>query len=111
MLQVAVGVRHVNAVRCHVLLHDIPRATRQADALALADGIEPEPAMLGQRPAGLQLDDLAGPFAKVKSNEFPILYLAQKTDALAVLAVAIGQLPLARQDRKSVVEGKKGGTG
>src|SRR5438034_10655672 len=41
VVEVAVGVRHVNAVGRHVLLHDIPRPTRQADAFALADGVEP----------------------------------------------------------------------
>src|SRR2546422_8737198 len=97
MVEVAVGVRHVNAVGRHVLLHDIPRATRQADAFALADGVEPKAAMFGQRPAGLQLDNLTRPFAEGMPNKFAILDLAKKANALAVLAVAIGQIPLARQ--------------
>src|SRR6266516_3706925 len=97
MVEVAVGVRHVNAVRRLVLLHDIPRATRQADALALADRVDPKAAMFGQGPAGLQLDDLTGPFAEVMPNKLGILDLAKKANALAVLAVAIGQVPLARQ--------------
>src|SRR5436309_3429444 len=57
MAEVVVGVRNVNAVGHHVLLHDIPRPTSQADALALADGVEPKSAMFSQRPAGLPLDN------------------------------------------------------
>src|SRR6266496_873983 len=97
MAEVVVGVRHVNAVGCQVLLHDIPWTTRQADALALADGVEPKAAMFGQGPAGLQFDNLTGPFAEVMANKLGILDLAKKANALAVLAVAIGQIPLARQ--------------
>ena len=76
MVEVVVGMGHVNAVGRHVFLHNIPRATRQADSLTLADGVEPESAMFGQRPAGLQLDNLAGPLAQVKSNKLRILDLA-----------------------------------
>src|SRR6266516_2097698 len=53
--------------------------------------------MFGQRPAALQLYNLTGSFAEVMSNKFGILDLAKKANTLAVLAVAIGQIPLARQ--------------
>src|SRR5206468_4890339 len=89
--------RHVNAVGRHVFLHDIPRATRQADAFALADGVEPKAAMFGQGPAGFQLDNLSNPFAEVIPNKLVIFDLAKKTNALTVLAIAIGQIPLTRQ--------------
>src|SRR5438552_8677401 len=97
MVAVAVGLRHVNALGRHVLLHHIPRATRQADAFALADGVEPESAMFVQRPTGLQLDDLTGLFSEMIPNKLGILDLAKKANALTVLAVASWQIPLARQ--------------
>src|SRR6185312_702780 len=97
MVKIMVGVRNVHAICGNVLLHHIPRAARQADALALADRIEPEAAMLGEGFSGFQFDDLAGAFAQVMTDEFRVPDLAEKADSLAVFAVAIGQIEFARQ--------------
>src|SRR5205814_1396503 len=97
MLEKTIRVRNVNAIGGRVFLHDIPRAAPQADAFALPDGVKPETAMTRQDAAGLKLDDFASLFAQVIPDKLRILDLAEKTDALAVLAIAIRQPPVARR--------------
>ena len=53
--------------------------------------------MFGQRATGLQFDNLPDSLAKVIADKLRILDLAEKTDALAVLAIAIREPPVARQ--------------
>src|SRR5690242_1308258 len=103
MVEIMVGVRNVHAICGNVLPDDIPWPARQADAFALADRIEPEAAMLGEDFSGFQFDDLAHPFAQVMTDEFRIPDLAEKADSLAVFAVAIGQIELARQPPHGVL--------
>src|SRR5947199_8126670 len=97
MVKVMVRVRNINPIGRHVLLHDVPRAAPQADALALADRVKPIPTMCRQGLPALQFHDFALPFDQVIPDKLGILDLAQKTDSLAVFAVAVGQVPLPRQ--------------
>lgn len=52
-----VSVRYINDIFIRVLTGHIPRTTAQAQTFSLSDGVEPEPVMFPDFPAGFQLDD------------------------------------------------------
>ena len=87
-----VAVTDVEHVLSHVLLHYKPRAAAEAHTLALADGVKPQSLVLTDALAGLQLDDVAGLFAKIATDIFVIVDLSQKADALRVLAAGTHQV-------------------
>ena len=66
--------------------------------------------MFRQRLAALQLHNLPRPLAEIIPDKLGIFDLAEEADALAVLALATGQAPLARQlshfDLAQVTEGE-----
>src|SRR3989449_9689615 len=103
VIEIMIGVRHINAVGRHILLNDIPGTARQTDAFALADGVKPETAMSSEGSPRLQLDDFTRAFAEVMTHELRILDFAEKANPLAVLAVAIGQIVLTRQASHAVL--------
>ena len=73
-----IAATHVDYVVVYVLAHDVPRAAAQAQALALADGVEPEAAVLAQLPSRLQFNNRPGALAQVAANEVVIVYVTRK---------------------------------
>ena len=80
-----------------VLADHVPWAAAQAQAETLPDRVKPVSQVCTQALPGGGVDD--GPFAlsQVELDELAVVDLAEKTDALAVLAVAGRQLVLMRQ--------------
>ena len=71
-----VAVTDVEDVLDDVLLDDEPRSAAEAHTLALADGVEPQPAVLADAAARLQLDDVAGLLAEVAAYVVVVVDLA-----------------------------------
>ena len=74
-----------------------PGSSPQAEAVALADCMEPESFVGTHFQSGLQLYDVAGLFAQVKFDKVAVVDLSKETNALAVFAILIGQVEFGRQ--------------
>ena len=85
----------VQGVGREILLHDdevfVVGVGRQADALALADGVAVQAAMLADRLAG-GVRDRSGGVGDMPLQEVLHRHLAEEADALAVLAFGVRQL-------------------
>ncbi len=79
-------------VLCHIFLHDEPRAAAEAEALTLADGVEPQSAVLTDDAASLQFHNVARLLAEVAAYVFVIIDIAEEADALRVLALGVDEV-------------------
>ena len=90
-----IAMRHIEDILEDILLHHKPRATREPHALALPNGMEPEPPMLTNASPRFQFNNITWLFTKIPSDIVIIVDLPQETDTLRILAPGIYQvLPL-----------------
>ena len=92
LLGSAVAVAHIDDVVFHVLAHHIPRATAQAQSLALADGVEPIATVLAQLAPRFEFDYGARLLAQMATDKVIIIDLPQETDTLAITPMGVGQV-------------------
>ena len=92
-----VAVGHIEDIARHVLLDHEPGAAAEAQALALADGVEPQAAVRTDAAPCGQFDDVAGLLAEITAQVVVVVYLAQEADALRVLALGIDEVLLLGQ--------------
>ena len=85
------SVCHEDDVLLDVLLHYEPRAATQTEPLALTNGVEPVTTMGAHHFTCFDVDDTSLLFAQEATQEIVVVYLAQETDALTVLAACRGQ--------------------
>src|SRR5436190_20206417 len=96
VFEVAVGVRDEELVCRKILFDDVPRSAGKTQAFALADGVKPNAFVFAQDFVRLDVDDLAFAFAQMVTHKLGVLYFAEKTNPLAILAFAIRQVELQR---------------
>ena len=87
-----VALRHIEYILVDVLLHHKPGAAAEQETFALSDGMEPVAAVGAEDAAGFELDNLPLTLTEIAAQEVIIVYLAEKTNALRVLAVGAGQM-------------------
>ena len=85
-------MRYIEYVLLHVLLHHKPRTAAEPHALALADSVEPQPSVLADATAGLQLHNVARLFAQVAAYVVVVVHLAEEADTLRVLPAGTHQV-------------------
>lgn len=89
-----ITMTHIQDIVLYILLNHEPGTTAKAQALALADGMKPQPLVLAYTLARFHLDDIARFFAQITADIIIIIYLSQEADSLAVLALGIYQMLL-----------------
>ena len=87
-----VALRHIEYILVDVLLHHKPGAAAEQETFALSDGVEPVAAVGAEDATGFELDNLPFALTEIAAQEVVVVYLAEKTDALRVLAVGAGQM-------------------
>ena len=87
-----VAVADVKDILCHILLHDKPRTAAEAQALALPDGVEPQPLVRAYLLARFQFDDISHLLAKIATHVFVVVDVAQEADALTVASLGIDEV-------------------
>jgi hypothetical protein len=73
---VRAGMRDEKAIALQILSDNVPRAASQTQALALADRMEPNTAVLPDRLVPVDIDDFSWFFSQMKSNEVWVFDLA-----------------------------------
>ena len=71
-----IAVRDIENVLLNVFLHDKPGATAEAHALALTDGMEPEPTVLSDSATCLQFDHVARLLTQIAADIVVVVDLA-----------------------------------
>ena len=87
-----VGVGDVDDVAPDVFVDHEPWAAAEAEAFALADGVEPVAVMLSDDVARFALDDVALPLTEKGAEVVGVVDFAEEADALAVAAVGGGEV-------------------
>ena len=87
-----VTVTDVQDILFHILLDDKPGTAAQPEALALADGVEPESTMAANALAGFPFYHVSGVLTQVSAYIFVVVYLPQEADTLAVATSGVDQM-------------------
>lgn len=89
-----ITMTHIQDIVLYILLNHKPGTAAKAQALALADGMKPQPLVLAYALARFHLYDIARFLAQITADIIIIIYLSQEADSLAVLALGIYQMLL-----------------
>ena len=92
-----IAMDNIDSIPVNVFLHHIPGSTAQSQALSLPYGVEPVPPVLPQHRAHVQVNNITGTLSQIKLNKLVVFNLAEKADALTVLAILRGQVMGLRQ--------------
>ncbi len=86
-----VAVGDVDDVSLDVFFDNEPGATAEAEAFALADGVEPVAVVFAEDTTGFEFDDLTDTATEIAFDKVVVVDLAEEADALTVFTHGAGE--------------------